>query len=102
MYTDKTSIPCVSKSENMHRLNNSSTFTLTRNLSCIPSILCFEHIKASIRIQELLNSRNPPYYRGVCNREFALSSAHITLDYWIQLQFFKQGLKNLELGQAAL
>ena len=86
----------------MHRLNNSSTFTLTRNLSCIPSILCFEHIKASIRIQELLNSRNPPYYRGVCNREFALSSAHITLDYWIQLQFFKQGLKNLELGQAAL
>ena len=94
MYTDKTSITCVSKSENMHRLNNSSTFTLTRNLSCIPSILCFEHIKASIRIQELLNSRNPPYYRGVCNREFALSSAHVTLDYSLDpTTIFQTGLK---------
>ena len=82
------------------KLNNSSTLnTLTCNLSCIlpASILCFEHIKASICIPELLKSRNPPYYRGVCNRELALSSAHTTLGYWIQLQFFKQGSKNLEL-----
>ena len=84
----------------MHKLNNSSTFTLTCNLKYIPSVLCFKHLKASICTTKhspcVLNLlTDSKEMRGVLSFVRALQ-AMACANYSLQ-NFFAQKLKNFSL-----